>query len=224
MNFTHVSDDCTCNDPATRQWMEGRQIQLMQEARSYGTGPVMLSLSFLLFDRSQKNYVWRGTDDLAAYKTELDALDLTRSITALYPVDEPDLHGLTDKAMADDVSAIRAVWKTPVHLAVIYSDHGTPGSTAFDWIGTDRYSDGAGVLNELPPLAAGQQWILVPGGADPWRTNPAPFTAFALTHQEVAVIMPFLWQSYPGGAGIQTNGTATEYCVAAAPVTGSLCQ
>lgn len=224
VNFTHVSDDCTCDTPAAVEWMEGRQIQLMEQARSAGTGPVMLSLSFLLFNRDSPHaYQWLGTDGVVQYKQRLAALDLMPMITALYPVDEPDLHGISDKAMAEDVTALRAVWGTAVHVAVIYSDHGTPGRSAFDWIGTDRYSEGSGVLGELPPLDQNQQWILVPGGADPWRTDPTAFIAFAESHPQVALVLPFLWQDYSGGRGIVSNGMASAYCIAGSLVTHASC-
>jgi hypothetical protein len=213
-------DESVYGDPAAMAWRENQQIACLQDAKRYGIGNAVLAVGYLLFD-SRFNY--RGTADLAAFKLRIDALGNTvPTIAAIYPMDEPDMHGIPDATMLKVYSETGAVWQQP-SIAVIYGDHGTPGLALAKIVGFDNYPKGASVLNSLPPLLAGQSRILVPGGADPWRTEPAPFLAYANSHPEVSMIVPFMWGCCYSGThaqGIATNGMAPAYQAVGAAIVG----
>ena len=105
-------------------------------------------------------------------------------------------------------------------LAVIYACNASwPGFASFDWIGCDDYDAGCGVLTGayvtlLGRLAAAQRAIVLPGGADPWRQDPACFLSFAERDPRVAAIVPFIWQTVVDGqtyTGIRVNGMRSLY-------------
>jgi len=194
-----------------KEAIKARIIAQLQSAKAAGLKAIV-STGFLTFDAG---YRYLGTAELATFKKQLDALDLSPIVIALYPVDEPDIHAqLTDAIMVQCCTETRAAWPG-VKLAVIYGPNGqTPGISAYDWIGRDDYSAGSGELSRLPAIRPDQQWIVVPGGADPWRQDVAPFAAFAKSQPTVAVLMPFLYSDYAGGKGIGTNGTFPAYAAA----------
>ncbi len=205
-----------------REDIKARIIAQMQEGRARGLTQVILSTGFLTFDA---RYRYLGPAALTAFKAQLDALDLSRMVVALYPIDEPDVHGISDATMQQAVNDTRAAWPA-VKIAVVYGMHGTPGISAYDWIGHDDYGAGAGVLNELPQIRADQQWIIVPGGADPWKQDPSPFADFANGQRQVALIWAFIWTDFtdPDGhpqAGINRNGMAPAYAGLGAQIKGS---
>src|SRR4029077_374716 len=154
-------------------------------------------------------YQYRGTADVIAFVDTLKGAGLWHHIVALYPLDEPDVAGVSNAIMTQVCTDLRAAFGLP--LAVIYGTKGTPGIGAFDWVGKDDYGAGAGVLNEMPPISPAQKWIVVPGGADPWKQDPAAFATFANANLNVVAILPFLWGAYAGGQGIGTNGMAPKY-------------
>jgi len=215
VTFTHAVDWGTWGTDT--EAIKARIIAELTACKAAGISAIM-STGFLTFSSA---YAYLGTAELIAFKAQLDALELSHVVIALYPIDEPDVHGISDSLMTKCCAETRAAWPGP-KLAVIYGPNGqTPGISAFDWIGRDDYGAGAGVLNHLPPIRADQQWIIVPGGADPWRQDPAPFVSFADTRNQVAVLMPFLYSDYAGGQGIATNGMLPAYAAAGSIIKAS---
>jgi hypothetical protein len=59
--------------------------------------------------------------------------------------------------------------------------------------------------------------MVVAGGADPWRQDPACFEARAHGDAQVAAIVGFIWQDFVDrgvGAGVRSNGLRRLYCEA----------
>ena len=203
VTFSHAIDwgDWTKDKEA----IKARIIAQLQAAKAAGLKAIV-STGFLTFDAG---YKYLGTAELATFKKQLDALDLSKICIAAYCIDEPDVHGISDAVMTQCFNETRAAW--PIKMAVIYGPNGqTPGISAADWIGRDDYPAGTGILSRLPPIRADQQWIVPCGGASPWKADPTPFAAFA-ARPEVAVLMPFLYVDYAGGQGISTNGMLAAY-------------
>jgi hypothetical protein len=107
-----------------------------------------------------------------------------------------------------------------VNLAVIYGDRGMPGIGSYDWVGFDKYDEHEAIFCDgryddlKAELRADQRIILVPGGASPWKQDPAPFYNKAVSDTQVLAIVPFIWQdnAAPGvGAGIRSNSTKPRY-------------
>ena len=61
------------------------------------------------------------------------------------------------------------------------------------------------------PLQPGQRLMLVAGGADPYRENPAGYEKFANEHPEVVAVWAFAWFDYSDGLGIGHNGMLPAY-------------
>lgn len=183
--------------------IEQRQIAEMQAARARGVDRFILAVSFLLFD-SQCNYV--GNAGLAAYKLQLDALDLSRSVFMLYVYDEPDVHGCSGATMAQAMLAIKNIW--PVRLGVIYGPNGaTPGIDQATDIGRDDY----GRDPQIVSIRADQHLMLICGGADPYREQAQPCVDAAERNPQVSVVFGFLFVDYAGGKGISDNGMLPVY-------------
>lgn len=212
INAIHTPDWGNWDDPTDRERIAQQTVAYLLAARMRGIDKAIVSCGFLLFD---SNHKYRGIAELMAFKTRLDVLSLSSMVVALYPIDEPDVLGISDVTMLQVYGEVRQSW--PVKIAVIYGSHGTPGANAADWIGHDEYGRDAGVLNRMPRIRNGQQWIIVPGGANPWRNTPEPFREFADTHGQVACIMPFVWfdrekdEQGQRQAGIRSNGLADRY-------------
>lgn len=149
----------------------------------------------------------------------LDSLGLLTNIAAIYPCDEPDINVCPDPAEMRRLQALFPALSA-AKLAVIYSASGRfPSIEVYDWVGVDDYGAGVSILatkvaDLRTRLRPDQKLILVPGGADPWRTPPLPFFNAALADDRVAMVMPFVWfdRTGPdGGAGINRNGLADQY-------------
>lgn len=198
--------------------IKARIIAALTACKAAGIS-AMMSTGFLTFTGA---YAYTGTAELVAFKAQLDALELSQVVIALYPIDEPDIHPtLTDAVMTKCYQETRAAWPG-VKIAVIYGPNGqTPGISAADWIGRDDYGAGTGVFSHLPAIRPDQQWIIVPGGADPWKQDPAPFATFATAHNQVAVLMPFLYVDYVGGKGIANNGMLAQYVAVGTAIKGA---
>ena len=223
VTYVHAADwgEPYWNTPEDRQTIGLRIIAQLQEAKARGVKEAWVSVGFLLFDTQQGcisgwRYVPRATglQELAAFRQQLEALDLYSMVTVLYPVDEPELHCLDDKTLTPVVAQIKSVW--PAYTAVIYGDTvNYPGLSVYDLVGKDKYGDGAGVLQQLPPITALQKWIVVPGGASPWRNDPQPFFQFAHDHANVYAVITFTWfdrgAGQDSGAGVRSNGMAPIY-------------
>lgn len=103
-------------------------------------------------------------------------------------------------------------------LAAVYACSAAwPGIASFDWIGCDDYDSGCGVLSAVyprMPVAPGQRLIVFPGGASPWRQDPACFLSFAERDSRVVAVVAFLWQTVTDGStftGIRENGMRALY-------------
>lgn len=219
--FTPDGGDWTAANYDT--WRITTTILQMQEAKARGVDQAWVACGFLVFD---KDYHARpdGIARLLSFKAQLDALGLTSMVKVLYPVDEPEtIRTLDEGTLTSVVRSIKAAWPGP-KLAVIYGGTSTyKGRAAYDLIGRDDYGAGADVLNRLPPLDPGQQWIIVPGGADPWRQDPTPFVEFAKVHPQVFAIVPFIFVDGYGGTsyrGIGNNGMLPAYRAAGCTATG----
>lgn len=161
--------------------------------------------------------------------TNLNNAGLLGGIECLYPTDEPRE---SDAAVTAKNAMIRRVaGEFPalagIKLAVIYAS-ARPGIASYDWVGFDDYNAGCAVLggayDELKAaLRPDQRILLVPGGADPWRQDPACFAARAHADPQVVAVVPFIWfdQADRGvGAGIRSNPTRKLYCEMGRVMTG----
>jgi hypothetical protein len=144
------------------------------------------------------------------------------SVVALYPQDEPDVAGMSADQVAAMIATVRIASSkfhelAGVPIAAIYGSKGTEGIEYFDWIGRDNYGTGPIV----PIRQANQRLILTPGGANPWRENPAAFIDMANRTPAVVAIVAFLWRwPSPGhDLAIAENGMAPIYCAAALRLT-----
>lgn len=162
-----------------------------------------------------------GADNLRWQFATLRAAGVLSEVVALYPVDEPDVAGLTAAQVIALCALVREVAAeypelAGVALAAVYGSVGTEGIEQFDWVGRDFYGHGAIVPIRLP----NQRLILIPGGADPWREDPATFIDTANRTPAVVLILPFLWRDPITARGIATNGLGQTYCQAGVRVTG----
>lgn len=203
-----------------RQSIGGKVIEHLQAAKARGIKEAWIGVGFLTFTTTEGcdgHYCYHPRTDLSElreFKTQLQALGLYEMVTMLYPVDEPELHGLTDATLSPLLQAIKTEWSAS--LGVIYGDtHDYPGIRLYDKVGKDKYGAGPGVLNELPPITVAQQHLLVPGGAcglsDRGPENPQPFYDYAKTHESVYAIVPFVWFEFNGGCGIRNGPYRQEY-------------
>jgi hypothetical protein len=193
-----------------------RMIAEMQAARARGVDKFILGTGFLQFD-AQCNY--QGNAALAAFKLQLDALDLSRSVWMLYPRDEPDIN-----CNANDVARAYADGKAlfpGVRIGVIYADSGrTPGIDQATDVGRDKYGHGPQVLS----LRADQHLMLVAGGADPYREDIQQYVDYAEANTNVSLVWAFLYVDYTGvdgkpAKGIGTNGMLPSYRAAGCKLT-----
>jgi hypothetical protein len=155
---------------------------------------------------------WQRPDVMRWQFAMLQASGALSSVVALYPQDEPDQAGLTADQVGALCAQVRAVASeypelAGVALAAIYGP-GSAGIEHWNWVGRDNYGTGPIVPIRQPR----QRVMLVPGGADPWRENPAAFLDVANRTPAVVAIVPFLWR-WPDGrpGGIATNGMAAAY-------------
>ena len=200
----------------------------LAHARGAGVRNIVLALPHGL--------VWQpGAADEVRFQfvrlQQAGALDGWDSIM-VYPADEPEIpengsHG--DAEVAAMVSWLRGVMAgfpalsgKPVGVIYACSSGKRPGIAAFDWIGCDDYATGCGALGDsyrelVSRMRPEQRLMVVPGGADPWRQNPACFESFAHGNPRVVALIGFIWQdrAAPGvGAGIRSNGLRRLYCEA----------
>jgi len=169
------------------------------------------------------------------YLTSLKQAGYLVNIAALYPIDEPDVHGKTeDQVLATNAMLRRVMADYPelaaTRLAVIYGANSTfPGVASYDWVGFDDYSHGCSALGApyaamKGRLRADQRILVVPGGADPWRQDPACFIARANADPQVVAVVAFIWFDSWGGTlnlGIRSNPTKKLYCEAGRRIVGN---
>lgn len=169
-----------------------------------------------------------------AFLTTLRAQVGLDSIAYVYPADEPDLtHGATAINEANNrARKIAAELGISPRIAVIYAGSDNfPGVESADLVGLDDYGKGSNVLGIdydrlRSVLRPDQRLMLVPGGVEPWKQDPAPFFAYARAHADVEMVTSFLWIDFADrglGRGIGSNGLAPAYCREAIAFTGGTC-
>lgn len=169
--------------------------------------------------------VAQGESEARTWLQRLHDAGLLGPVVAVSWCDEPNTAhggGWSDEDAAAMSAAVRSAMATfpELHagLAVVYACRGDyPGAGSFDWIGCDDYDSGCGALTTFYPglpLKGAQRLMVLPGGADPWRQDPACFLSFAERDPRVVAIVPFIWQTVPGNAGIRENGMRAIYCQA----------
>ena len=162
----------------------------------------------------------------------LQAAGVLHQVKVLYPLDEPDLHGVSDAEMTAMCATVLAeAAKFPelsgVELATIYSmpDGNTtlPGIGSMNRVAYDNYGLGSNILVSKPfetmvaRLRPDQTYLLVPGGGDPWRQDPEAFRRWAHSHPQCSGIVAFMLApryddpKNPTTLGIGTNGMADKY-------------
>lgn len=146
-------------------------------------------------------------------------------VKILYPVDEPETKGMSDAQVSGVVDTFRQLAAgypelSGVRLGVVYGPSGpTPGLGSYDLVGRDNYGHGPDLSI---PLSTGQFRIILPGGADPWREDPASFVQAILDNAEIALLWVFTDLDRYDGVhwGVLNNGMFLPYCKAGLQVTG----
>jgi hypothetical protein len=198
--------------------------------------PTVLDVSNYLFVGSGTRHTLapNAESKLLALRDRLVAKNLMPYVQYLYTIDEPDLSVATDADLAGANQIARKVFPS-AKLVVIYAGITRLSRIAdYDLVGFDDYDQGDNIFNRtffpFPPqsdyqrlldrMSPGQKVILVPGGGDPWRQDPAAFFSKAASDTRVGMIASFLWidTTNPDGSilpGIRNNGMARTYCAAA---------
>jgi hypothetical protein len=211
------------------------QMAALTHAKGAGIRHVILSVP----THAHYQDLARGELEIRHYLDRLQAAGLLENVAAVYPMDEPDVHGITDA----QVKAANAMYRRIMAgypglagkpLAVFYAC-GTgrrPGLSGdrreelYDWIGCDDYDRSCSVLAPsaaVPDLLAAmrpdQRLLIVAGGSSPWRQDPACFAAYAHREPRVVALLAFLWQTTADGRylGIRENGMRALYCQAFRP-------
>lgn len=202
-------------------------LDLLRVAKNAGFTNAVISMDMCGFElKEDKTRVYYG-DAVTKYHTEsyLQALKdagLLDMIIGMYTVDEPERQS---DVPAEDLAAFCAVLRIVSaefgvfpNLCVIYGDgRDYRAIDSHDWIGRDAYGEGDDALGEpledlMQRLRPDQKAILVPGGADPWRTNPHNWYTKAQESARVIWLCPFDWAGYDEQEnGIRTNGMAEAY-------------
>ena len=171
-------------------------IARLTEARAWGIPRVVLDVPMA--------YEVDAEVKTRAFFASLHAAGFIDSrISALYPVDEPDLHGKSaEEVIAANAMLRRVAAEFPfianVPLAVIYTGRMEwPGIETYDWIGFDDYDRKEGVLSNATwqdlkrRLRPEQRILLVPGAHQ--CDQVAPFYAKAQEDPQVLAIVAFIW-------------------------------
>lgn len=205
-------------DQAGWQVINDRAVDWLNETKTAGIGAAVLTVDYLVFNGATLSPT--AALGLRTLFDQLKAANVLSLVKVLYLCDEPDGNGFSDATIAAGKAVCQQVAAGYPELAgvqfwVIYGDTGnTPGMASFDAVGKDDYGKGSGALNWYSGVPAGKGLILVPGGADPWRTDPGAFVAYALTNKATVCVLPFLWVDYGGGRGIGSNVENAAYIAA----------
>lgn len=211
-----------------RQALMQNMIDDLKVAKAGGVGAAIVSLDFLVYTRSwAARQIASAEVELREFFDKLRAANVLSMVRAFYPVDEPNLVGIDAATIMGVNMMIRRIANdyielANVKLAVIYTDHldQLSGVGSYDWVGFDAYDRGAGIFTNgqystlKSQLRTDQRTLLVPGGASPWRTDPAPFYDKACSDSQVVAIVPFIWidnWGLTGNQGIRSNGMAPAY-------------
>lgn len=215
-----------CNIAFVPEWGEAgnnyqvvmdRNISFMKEAAAAGVKSVVYDVGFQLWGPSANNPLkTTAPADLAQVFNDLKATGVLGMVKALYPIDEPDLTGKSDAQLVAAVTVLRTAAAAFPELAGVrvwtfYAQNGLPGLSAFDDVGSDHYGDTSRALAWYAQLPPNKGKLLIPGGAQPWRDDPAPFVQYALANPSVTAIIAFLYVDYSAGQGIGSNGMLPAY-------------
>lgn len=197
------------------------QLAAMEIAKADGRKVVVsFSMCLVPVDQGLTTALW--------WLGRLHAAGLLVNVVAISWCDEPNTPragSWTSENVVQMNAAVRAAMATfpELHaaLAVVYACRASwPGIADFDWIGCDDYDSGCAALTRYYPTMPADpahRLIVLPGGASPWRQDPACFLSYAEANPRVVAIVPFVWQTVTDGAtytGIRENGTRTLYCEA----------
>lgn len=209
---------------------------LVAKLKSYSL-PVVLTITQECFgDMNSTTLSNTLEDNLKKTFDRLKSEGLLSRVTTLYPIDEPDGRNISNEVMLECLKRVKAVASQYAELAnvkyaVIYSTHMTyPGITEYDIVGMDKYGVGSNVLiskefkRMLELMNDNQRYILVPGGADPWRQDPEAFRRHAHSDPKCLAIVPFLWIDYyennQNNLGIKNNPMKDKYIALGKELTG----
>jgi hypothetical protein len=168
--------------------------------------------------------------EMRLWLQRLDGVGVLDIVIGLAPIDEPNTERAGNRSDAEVTAKnlmlrrVMAEFKMRDRkLAVIYACKGSyPGIASYDWIGCDDYDRGCSV--PTPDIRPDQRLILLPGGADPWRQDPACFESRAHGDSRVALLLPFVWQTVTDQGttyrGIRENGLRTLYREAGCKIKG----
>ncbi len=216
-------------------------VDAMTRAKAKGITAAICSVDYLVYTNAagggRKLYMGaaQATPKITAFFDTLKAAGLLDMVKALYPIDEPDLYGIPASDIQEANANLRAVAANypelkGIKLSVTYSgNRNWVGLEYYDWVGIDHYEDGSFILLSQYPqlieqLTPKQRLVVVPGGANPWRTPIEPFYEYAQQEPRVVLIMPFIWQDNYGNGnqlGIQGNGLAPSYNAVATQIRNS---
>lgn len=160
-----------------------------------------------------------------SFLSDLQSKGLLVNILALCWMDEPEQYHLTTATVLATNAMLRQVMRSfpelsNTKLLVTYmpddwtQSEQRPGMADFDIVSFDHYTVNifAGEYQRFKTRTrAGQRILLFPGGANPWRQDPAPFLAVANADPQVLGIVAFIWQNLGSGPGIGSNGMAPSY-------------
>lgn len=202
-------------------WDALDQLAALTQAKGMAT---VVAMPFCLVPVAQ------GEGEARTWLKRLHDVGLLEGTVAVSWCDEPDTvrSGQWSDANAAAMNAAvrRAMATFPelaaTPLAVVYAcDTGrTPGFTSFGWVACDHYPSGCGIFAKYVEamrarLAPGQRLFLLPGGAEPYRQDPACFENYANLHPEVVAVTPWIYQSGVDGpityVGIRENATRQLY-------------
>jgi hypothetical protein len=226
---TQVSETA---DHVTYVWVMAGDVGIaqMQEAIARGVTRVVVDVSWLVYAPAAQNKRTLNENaraNLRAYFTQLRDLGLLQNIVAIYPMDEPDVNGVSAQDVFTTNGSIRTVeaeFAIGAPLMVIYGVNGTPGIETYDIVGVDAYGDPNTVLQRIDQtVLPTQKKLLVPGGACPWFNNVQPFLDKAQSDASVWGIVAFIWPDQWGGTsncGIRSAPTRKAYCEAGKHIKG----
>jgi hypothetical protein len=226
-------------DHVTFMWVMSGDVGLaqLQEAQARGVKRGVVDVSWLVYTTTGRT-MHNGNDErkphpqaaenLREYLASVRNLGMLPVISALYPQDEPDVHGIHEAdvvAMNKVVREVAAEFGLVVPLVVIYGTDGTPGIASYDVVGMDDYGSGANVISRIDAMVAPtQKKLLVPGGSCPWFNDIQPFFEKAQADVSVWGIAAFIWTDRWGGTsncGIRSAPTRNAYVAVGKHIKGN---